>query len=125
MVQINGTTYERVKESSTATGTGDFALAGAVSPYNDFNDAFGLNSLFYYQIEAIDANGVPTGEWEVGIGYLSGTTTLVRNRIYANSSGTETALNFSSGSKYVFNQLPALECNQTQNSAFNLTYGLN
>lgn len=87
---------DRVKETATTTGTGNFTLAGAVSQFQAFNDRFGLNAPFYYAIV-----GQTGTEWETGLGYLSNSTTLVRQEIYQ-SSNSDAAVNFSAGTKDVF-----------------------
>jgi len=92
---------DRVLETTTTTGTGDITLAGAVTGYRTVNAAIGTNVLFGYAIVAVDGSGVPSGEWEVGLGYLSGSTTLVRSALYSSSTGS--AINFSAGTKRVFN----------------------
>jgi hypothetical protein len=98
---------DRVLESSTTTGTGDFTLAGAVTGYRTFNAAIGTQVLTDYCIVAVDGSGVPTGEWEVGEGYLSGSTTLVR---YVPLSGSAaTPIGFSAGSKRIFITISAEE----------------
>jgi len=98
---------DRVLETSTSTGTGDITLAGAVTGYRTFNTAFGLNVITDYSIVAVDANGVPTGDWEVGEGYLSGSTTLVRQQ--PNSGSAATPISFSAGTKRVFCTVAAEE----------------
>ena len=87
---------DRVKESSTTTGTGNITLDGAATGYQSFNAALGTNTYFDYCIAAQGG-----AEWEVGSGYLSGTTTLVRDTVY-DSSNSGSAVNFSSGTKDVF-----------------------
>lgn len=87
----------RVKETTTTTGTGNLTTAGAATNYQTFNTAFGLNDRFKYWI--VDSTN---NVWETGIGYLSGTTTLVRETVLDNSSGTQTALNLSAGTKNIF-----------------------
>ena len=62
----------RVKETTTTTGTGDLTLAGAVTDYITFNTSEGTNKRFPYTI--IDTTN---NVWETGFAYLSGTTTLV------------------------------------------------
>jgi hypothetical protein len=88
--------HDRVHETSTTTGTGDFTLAGAATGKVTFTSRFATNERFAYCIQGA------TTEWEVGIGYLSGSTTLVRETVLA-SSNSDAAVNFSSGSKDVFN----------------------
>lgn len=87
---------DRVKETSTTTGTGNVTLAGAASNYQSFNTAFGLNITFWYAIVHQSAT-----EWEVGEGYLSGTTTLVRLTV-TSSTNSNAAVSFSAGTKDVF-----------------------
>jgi hypothetical protein len=89
-------TATRVKETATTPGTGNFTLAGAVTGFVTFNTAYGTSRRFLYFIEGV------SGEWESGFGYLSASTTLVREQIRQNSSGTTTALNFSAGTKNVY-----------------------
>lgn len=98
---------DRVLETSTTTGTGDFTLAGAVTGYQTFNTALGLSVLTDYCIFACDASGVPTGEWEVGEGYLSGSTTLVRATPLTGSASVP--VSFSAGTKRVFVTISAEE----------------
>jgi hypothetical protein len=86
---------DRVKDTTTTTGTGNITLSGtAPTGYQDFNTAFGTNAYFHYCI----ALG---SEWEVGIGYLSASTTLVRDSVLE-SSNSDAAVNFSAGTKDVF-----------------------
>lgn len=87
---------DRVKETSTTTGTGNVTLAGAVTQFVTFNAAFGLNVNFYYAI--IDGNGTA---WECGEGYLSGATTLVRNRVHE-STNSDAAIDLSANTHSVF-----------------------
>lgn len=96
-----GIVADRVKETSTSTGSGDFTLAGAVTGYQSFNTAFGTNVTFVYTIEAVDANGVPTGDWETGNGHLSASSTLVRDLVF-NSTNSNNLVSFAAGTKNVF-----------------------
>lgn len=91
---------DRVMETSTTTGTGDITLAGAVVGFRTWNTGLGQNIFADYAIVAVDANGTPTGEWEVGEGYLSAATTLVRTTPGAGSAATP--VSFSAGTKQVF-----------------------
>lgn len=90
---------DRVKETSTTTGTGTLTLAGAVTGFTTFA-AVGNGNTCTYAIIAVDANGVPTGEWETGIGtYTSSGTTLSRGVI--KSSNANALVSFSAGTKHV------------------------
>jgi len=72
---------DRVKETTTSTGTGTIDLAGASSGYQSFLTAgYSDNDTVYYTV----VNG---DNWEVGVGTLSSTTTrLARTTILASSS---------------------------------------
>lgn len=90
---------DRIKETSTTTGTGTLTLAGAVTGFTTFA-AVGNGNTCTYAIIAVDANGVPTGEWETGIGtYTSSGTTLSRGVI--KSSNSNNLVSFSAGTKHV------------------------
>lgn len=122
MAAISASLDDRVKETSTTTGTGNFTLAGAPAGYQTFNNAFGTQVRIEYMIEAVDANGVPTGDWEVGDGYLSGSTTFVRDLV-RRSSNSDALVNFSAGTKNVVCVFPAQRA-RGASRAFNLQYGL-
>lgn len=97
---------DRVMDTSTTTGTGNITLSGTpVTGYRDFNTVFGTSVTFDYAIVAVDGSGVPTGEWEVGEGYLSASTTLVRATPLSGSASTP--VSFSAGTKRVFATLSA------------------
>lgn len=97
---------DRAKETTTTTGTGNITLAGAVSQFQSLNTAFGTNVWFDYAIV-----GQTGAEWEVGFGYLSGATTLVRAQPKEGSSGDATLVNFSAGTKDVFNTISSATLN--------------
>lgn len=113
---------DRVKETSTTTGTGNLTLAGAVTGFVSFNSAFGTGVTFWYAIEEVDASGVPNGAWEVGLGNLSNATTLVRD-IVIRSSNANALVNLAAGTKNVFCPFPGTAAINA-NRAFDLQYGL-
>ena len=93
---------DRRMETSTTTGTGNITLAGAVTGYKAlFGGKIVLNAFFDYCIEGVDGSGIPTGEWETGEGYLSGSTTLVR-AVVSESSNANALVSFAVGTKRVF-----------------------
>jgi hypothetical protein len=94
---------DRVKETTTVTGTGTATLLGAATGFQSFA-VIGDANLTYYTIA-----GQTGSEWEVGIGtYTSSGTTLARTTVLSNSSGTQpSALSFSAGTKDVFVTYPA------------------
>jgi len=102
----------RVKETTSTTGTGSFTTTGAVSGFETFNTAFGLNFRFTYWARDETAN-----TWETGIGYLSGATTLVREAIEDNSSDGTTAINFANA--------PSLFCGGSESSLVSLAHACN
>ena len=90
---------DRVKETTTTTGTGTITLGGAVSGFQSFS-AIGDGNTTFYTI----AGG---GEWEVGVGtYTSSGTTLSRDTVL-DSSNSGSLVNFSAGTKDVFVTYPA------------------
>src|SRR6056300_654453 len=90
---------DRVRETSTTTGTGTFTLAGAQTGFETFSTAIGNTNTTYYSI--VNENG----EFEVGLGTV-GAGTLSRDTIIS-SSNSDAAVNFSAGTKNVFCTLPA------------------
>lgn len=94
---------DRVKETTTTTGTGNITTAGAVTGFITFNTAFGTGSSNVFQYVIDSSTG---SEWEVGIGYMSASTTLVRSRVLA-SSNSGSAVSFSAGTKNVRGTLAA------------------
>lgn len=89
--------HDRVEDTTTTTGTGDLTLSGtAPTGRVTFNAAFGTGPRFGYVIQSSDES-----EWETGVGYLSASTTLVRETVSKSSNGN-VAVNFSAGTKTVF-----------------------
>lgn len=91
---------DRVRESSTTSGTGTFSLSGAVVGYQTFSAAIGNGNTTYYTI-----SNPGTTEWEVGIGTVSAGQ-LARSTILDSSNGGA-LVNFSAGTKDVFVTYPA------------------
>ena len=92
---------DRVKETSTSTGTGTIVLAGAVTGFQSFA-VIGNANLTYYTIA--DQTGA---NWEVGIGtYYSGNVSLARTTVLSSSNAGAVA-NFTAGTKDVFVTQPS------------------
>ena len=88
---------DRVKETTTTTGTGAVTLAGAVTGFQAFSAGVGNSNTTYYTIQ--DANGTA---WEVGLGTLNAdSTTLTRTTVYE-SSNSDAAITLTSGTHTVF-----------------------
>ena len=94
---------DRVKETTTTTGTSTVDLAGAETGFESFVAGIGNSNTTYYAIVHQTAN-----EFEVGIGTVTDASpdTLSRTTIIS-SSNSDAAVNFSSGTKDVFCTLPA------------------
>ena len=93
---------DRVKVTSTTTGTGAFALGAAQTGFESFATGIGNNNTTYY---AIFNQG--TNEWEVGLGTLDATSANLTRTTVISSSNSDAAVNFTGGTKDVFCTLPA------------------
>ena len=91
---------DRVKETTTTTGTGSFSLAGAVTGYDSFGQIGSGNTTYY----AVYLDG--GSEWEVGIGTYTSPSTLSRDTILA-SSNSGSVVTFSAGQKTIWCDYPA------------------
>lgn len=92
---------DRVKETTTTTGTGTVTLLGAATGYQSFSVIGNANDTYYC------IAGQSSSEWEVGIGtYTSSGTTLSRTTVLE-SSNSGSLVNFSAGTKDVFVVYPA------------------
>lgn len=89
-------TDERVKETTTTTGTGNLALDGAVAGFQGFVAGIGTTNYTSYCI----TDGT---DWEVGYGMVTDDSpdTLSRPMIHASSNGGS-AVNWGAGTKDVF-----------------------
>jgi len=103
---------DRVRETTTSTGTGTITLSGAVDGYQSFA-VIGNNNTTYYTISN-------TSQWEVGIGQYYGGT-LSRDTIISSSTGSK--LNLIAGTKDVFVTYPAgKSVNQDANNRVLIPY---
>ena len=90
---------DRVKETTTTTGTGTYTLAGAVTGFEAFSSVGDGNTTYYACTAGTD--------FEVGIGtYTASGTTLARTTILQ-SSNSDSAVSWSSGTKTIFCAQPA------------------
>ena len=93
---------DRVRETTTTTGTGAVALGGAVSGFETFGAGIGNSNTVYYAIVHRSA-----AEFEVGLGTLDGDSSDLTRTTVISSSNSDSAVNFASGTKDVFCTLPA------------------
>jgi len=90
---------DRVKETTTTTGTATYTLAGAVAGFETFGSVGDGNTTYYACSDGTD--------FEVGIGtYTASGTTLARTTILQ-SSNSDAAVNWGSGTRTIFCTLPA------------------
>ena len=91
-------TKDRVKDTTTTTGTGNLTLSGAPpSTFRTFASIMANNDTCLYGVAHQSAN-----EWEVGLGtYVSATPALARTTVIA-SSNAGAAVSFSAGTKECF-----------------------
>jgi|TARA_R110002020_G_scaffold32200_1_gene99282 hypothetical protein len=94
---------DRVKETSTTTGTGTISLAGASQGFESFVTGIGTTNKTYYCI----TNSTQT-EFETGIGTVTDATpdTLSRDTVIS-STNSDNLVNFAAGEKDVFCTIPA------------------
>ena len=103
---------DRVRQTSTTTGSGTFTLDGSVTGFQSFS-VIGDGNTTYYTI-ALDS------QWEVGIGTYSAGT-LTRDSVISSSTGSKIV--FGTGTKDVFVSYPAKKSvNQDANNRVLIPY---
>ncbi len=91
---------DRVKETTTTTGTGTYTLGGAVTGFETFTANLSNSDTTYYCC----TDGT---DFEVGLGtFTSSGTTLARTTVIS-SSNSNNAVSWSSGTRTLFCTLPA------------------
>ena len=115
---------DRVKETTTDTGTTTIDLAGAETGFETFVAGIGSTNQTYYCIQAQGGSA-----FEIGVGTVtSGSPDTLSRTSVISSSNSDGLVDFQSGTKDVFCTLPAskavIEDNSTNaNIAGNLTLG--
>jgi len=94
---------DRVKETTTTTGTGTINLGGAQTNFETFVAGIGNSNTTYYAIVHRS-----NAEFEIGLGTITDASpdTLARTAIIS-SSNSDSAVDFSAGTKDVFCTMPA------------------
>jgi len=95
---------DRVKETTTTTGTGTYSLAGAVAGFQTFVAGYGTGNRCTYCVE----DGT---NWEINEGIITDATpdTLTRTKFLASSTGS--AINWSAGTRNIFSVYAAVRRN--------------
>jgi hypothetical protein len=93
---------DRVKETTTTTGTGAVSLGGAVTGFETFAAGVGNGNTTYYAIVHQTA-----AEFEVGLGTLDGDSSDLTRTTVISSSNSDSAVDFAAGTKDVFCTIPA------------------
>jgi hypothetical protein len=91
---------DRIRETSSTTGTDDFTLAGPVTNFREFGDVM-VNGDTCYYFAVLEGGG-----WESGLG-TKGTGTLERTIVLMTSAGNTTKVNFGAGAKDIHLGVPA------------------
>jgi len=93
---------DRVKETSTTTGTGTFDLDGAVTGFETFVAGIATTNTTYYCIAHQTED-----EWEVGLGTVTDASPDTLSRSVISSSNSDGLVDFSAGTSDVFCTFPA------------------
>ena len=93
---------DRVKETTTTTGTGAVSLGGAVTGFEAFSAGIGNSNTTYYAISHQTED-----EFEVGLGTLDGDSSDLTRTTVISSSNSDSAVDFAAGTKDVFCTMPA------------------
>lgn len=96
--------FDRIKDTSTTTGTGDVTVSGTPpTGYLTFSSVFTVGDEQVPYCIAQQASA----EWETGLGTYFSSNVLRRDTITGNSAGTFVAISFSAGTKDVFVSMTA------------------
>ena len=98
---------DRVKETTTTTGTGTLNLAGALTGFEAFSVVGDGNTTFYSCTDGTD--------FEVGVGTYTASGTLLARTTVLNSSNSDNLVDWGAGTKTVFCTLPASKIIHTDN----------
>jgi hypothetical protein len=100
---------DRVLVECSTYDSDDFTIGTAVAGHQDF-DIVGSGNTCFYRAAEVDADGIETGEFEIGYGEFDGTL-LTRDKILL-SSGTFTEPSFASiGSVAIGDEITSLATN--------------
>lgn len=89
-----------VRQPSTTTGTGSYALSGTYVGHEPFSARMSIGDICRYAARAVDGSGIPTGAYEIGTGTYSALNTLTRTAVLF-SSNADTPVNWAAGTKQI------------------------
>lgn len=93
--------FDRVKQKSTSTGTGNFELTSSVAGFKDFSDVYSDQDVLFYCIN--DATN-----FEIGSGvFNTGITPYIERNVFYSSASDNSIIDFAVGTKEVFVTYPA------------------
>lgn len=93
--------FDRIKQKSTSTGTGNFELTGSVVGFKDFADVYADQDVLFYCIN----DGT---NFEIGSGiFNSGITPTIQRNVFYSSASDNSIIDFAAGTKEIFVTYPA------------------
>ena len=93
--------YDRVKQTSQSTGTGNFELQNSVTGFKNFSDVYSHQDVLFYCIN-------DGASFEVGSGvFNTGTTPFIERHCFYSSQSDNSTISFGAGVKEVFVTYPA------------------
>ena len=93
--------FDRVKQKSTSTGTGNFELSSSVAGFKDFADVYADQDVLFYCIN----DGT---NFEIGSGiFNSGATPTIQRNVFYSSASDNSIIDFAAGTKEIFVTYPA------------------
>ena len=87
---------DRIKETTTTTGTGTYTLSGAVTGFETFTANLSNSDTTYYCC-------TDNTDFEVGLGTFASSGTTLARTIILSSSNSNNAVNWTSGTRTVMN----------------------
>lgn len=91
---------DRLGQATTTTGTGAYTVGAAITALRTLDSMLSVNDFFYGYVEAVDADGRPTGDWECGKYTKTAAGVIARTEIHS-SSNFNSAVNWAPGTKHI------------------------
>ena len=92
---------DRTKQQTVTTGTGSYTLGSSLDKYQDFSDGFSDADVVAYSVSDSD-------DFEVGIGTLSSSATVLSRDTILASSNSGAAVSWPAGTKEISCVMPAV-----------------